>query len=248
MIYIYEYGQGHVGHRVTGEIETTTGWLVFNYVRKQSITEEMRMNIRDEHFNRTHLPVSNSLDRYGDENWILIGTLTAAKPLSPPALLDRFRTLMDTLGGANHCHGKRLHWFVRVEGGADKRHHLHCLVGKQRVEDGHYHPFSATEACSFVSRNWTFGKTKVRPYDEAKDGVGYVTKLENRASRDDYYEISKSLLKTLNKDTPVVAAPKAIGQRYADRDPLSVAIITAIRERGGLAWFGDEVPNWEGRQ
>ena len=159
--------------------------------------------MRDNEFNNTHLSISHSLDRY-PSNWFLIGSLTSKKKTSPGLLLEQFSILMDTLGGVNKSHGKRLHWFARVEGdGVIKNHHLHFLLGGERVENGHTHKMNKNECCDFISRNWTYGISEVTPFDYQEDGVGYVTKIQSDRERDDRYELSEGLRKTLVREVVV---------------------------------------------
>ena len=146
----------------------------------------------------SHLPIIHSLRRYSIEGWICFGCLRPKHPTSTATLVEQFKTLMDTLGGPNHCFGKRLHWLLRVEGGdgqADR--HLHFLLGGHKVTDGHYHPFYIQEVCDFLKANWPHGIPFVEPYQSCLDGVGYVTKIRKPTERDDYYELSHSLMRHL---------------------------------------------------
>ena len=156
--------------------------------------------MRDNEFNNTHLAISNSLDRYS-QNWFVMGTLTSFKATSPSLLLKQFSILMDTLGGVNKSHGKRLHWFARVEGdGIDKRPHIHFLLGGERVQNGHTNQMNKKECCDFISRNWIYGINEVVPYESIADGIGYVTKIKSERERDDRYELSEGLRKSISME------------------------------------------------
>ena len=147
-----------------------------------------------------HLPISHFLRRYNIESWICFGLLTHKYPTKLETQVEHFRTLMDTLGGPNHCFGKRLHWFLRAEGGNgpnDKLRHLHFILGGHKVTDGHYRQFYIIEVCDFLNANWSHGMSFVQPYQPDEDGVGYVTKIQKSADRDDYYEVSHALKKHL---------------------------------------------------
>ena len=205
----------------------------------------MGIHKRDERFYKTHLPIAVHLDRYDRANWLLFGGLTTATPRTPATLLEQFQELMESLGMENGCKAERLHWFVRVEiNKGDDQHHLHFLLGRTKVADGFRRRFTAAEAAVYVTEKWNLGVKKVTPYEKEKDGVEYVTKLQGRSTRDDLFLVSKALLKAI-RPTETPAQPPV---PPLDRDPFTVELITAIRERGGQAWFGDEVPHWKKKQ
>ena len=152
---------------------------------------------------KKHLVISQVLNRY-EQPWFVIGTLTHKHRTPPPVQMERFRSLMDTLGGVNQCHGKRLHWFARVEGdGKNKNHHLHFLLGEERILNGYHRPLSRADTCEFLSRNWDHGMSEVVPFTSREDGVGYVTKIDSERERDDVYEMSDGLKKIFMKETTV---------------------------------------------
>lgn len=157
--------------------------------------------MRDNKFQENHLSVFDGLDRY-EKRWFVMGTLTHKHRTSPVVQLERFRSLMDILGGVNRCYGSRLHWFVRVEGdGENKKHHLHFLLGEERVLNGYHRPMSRDDTCEFLSKNWDHGISEIVPFSSQEDGVGYVTKIKSEREREDRYDLSDGLKKFLMKET-----------------------------------------------
>lgn len=199
---IYGKGWSSLDHERSG----TTGWTalpkttVSSVVLNEPIPKTKGMFMRDADYYKNHLPVSEVLDRYED-GWFVMGTLTHKHRTGPLVQLGRFRSLMDTLGGVNRCYGKRLHWFVRVEGDGDlKNHHLHFILGGERVSNGLYKPMGREETCRFLERNWDYGMSEVVPFSSYEDGVGYVTKIESEGERDCLYELSHGLRKFLTRE------------------------------------------------
>lgn len=147
-----------------------------------------------------NLPIAHSLRAYKKENWICFGGLTHRNPTVISTQVDNFKTLMDTLGGPNHCFGKRLHWFLRTETGIGSTdHHIHFLLGGHKVTDGHFRPFKISEVCDFLRANWTHGICFIEPFQSGLDGVGYVTKITKNTDRDDHFELSDALTKQLRR-------------------------------------------------
>jgi hypothetical protein len=196
-----------------------------------------------------HLPHYSALMEYDISNWVCFGTLTHKYPASPAVQIARFKTLMDTIGSLNHSFGRRLHWVVRVEGknegdaanlqDEEKRAHLHFLLARHKVVDGHKHQLTPAGTCHFMEKVWEYGRAEVEPYDPAKDGLGYILKCPSGPKSkewEDTVEMSPSLLTYLTK--------KKLMEPYADRDPFAVGILLELRKRGTQACFGDEIPRW----
>ena len=204
-----------------------------------------------------HLPFYSALKGYDESQWLCFGTLTHKHPTSAETQLKRFEKLMHRLGSLNGSFGKRLHWVVRVEGGADhtslerrvmqsgaglddgQQHtHLHFLVGRHKVADGDKHTMTAEEAGAFLEKEWLHGRAEVVPYVQGKDGLGYVLKCPGgptSAAWQDRCELSDALLVFLKKSPAI------------ERDPFAVEILGTLRARGARAWFGDEVPHWKNK-
>jgi hypothetical protein len=193
-----------------------------------------------------HLPHYSALKEYDASNWVSFGTLTHKYPAPPAVQLARFKTLMDTIGSLNHSFGRRLHWVVRVEGknegdaanlqDDEKRAHLHFLLARHKVVDGHKHQLTPAGACYFLEKVWEYGRAEVEPYDLAKDGLGYILKCPfgpKSPEWEDTVEISSSLQTYLTEK-------KLMGQR----DPLVAQILLELGKKGAQAWFDDEVPRW----
>jgi len=144
------------------------------------------------------LPIAHALNRYDESNWICFGHLTYAEPISGKTAASDFKQLMDSIGWVNFCFGKRLDWFLRLEGGKEDQHlHLHFLLGGHKVTDGYHKRFTPESACDFLLEHWHHGIADIRPYEAGKGGVGYVTKIRIQEDRDDFYELSHSLKRTL---------------------------------------------------
>lgn len=155
------------------------------------------------------LPILRELDKYDVSELLVFGTLTHARPPTAETQIKRFEILMDTIGGVNRCYGKRLHWFVRCEGDDKIHSHLHFVLGKHKVADGHTHQFSAEEVCDFLNRNWgefteekkfkRYGITLIKPYIKEDDGIGYICKAPRTEMRADPYLMSDAMRKLLSK-------------------------------------------------
>jgi len=183
---------------------------------------------------------------YPEKDWICFGTLTTEQPTSGKTLIGNFKELMDSIGRCNESFGKRLHWFARVEGkngvGAEdrdpnKRTHLHFMLGKHKVTDGHKHQFTITDACQYLKRAWDprFGMADVRPYDSTLDGLDYVLKAPGGPKSDgweDTVEISPALLGYLKKE-------KLLAD-YQGWDPFALNIALTLKRQGVPVIFGKE--------
>jgi len=203
-----------------------------------------KSNLTDEAFEL--LPHYSALKDYDPSNWVCFGTLTHRHETSATVQLSRFKTLMDTIGSLNHSFGKRLHWVVRVEGGHEnkgeemKRTHLHFLLARHKVTDGHKHQFTPVEACNFLERIWEYGRVEVTPYDPSKDGLKYILKCPHGPQSKEWgdtVELSPSLNTLLTEEK--------LMDSYKGRDPLALSIFTALKRSRTPVYFGDEVPHWK---
>ena len=220
------------------------------HVLKEIETTENKMNFIKQ--NRTtgdafeHLPHYSALKDYDPSNWVCFGTLTHKHETSATVQLSRFKTLMDTIGSLNHSFGKRLHWVVRVEGGHEskceemKRTHLHFILARHKVTNGHKHQFTPDEACNFLEKVWEYGRVNVTPYNPSKDGLEYLLKCPHGPQSkewNDMVELSPSLITLLTE--------KKLMDSYKGRDPLALTIFAALKKSGTPVYFGDEVPHWK---
>jgi len=183
---------------------------------------------------------------YPEKDWICFGTLTTEQSTSGKTLIGNFKELMDSVGRCNQSFGKRLHWFARVEGkngiGAEdrdpsKRTHLHFMLAKHKVTDGHKHQFTIPDACQYLKRAWDprFGIADVRPYDPELPGLDYALKAPGGPKSEgweDTVEISPALFSFLKKRKWLT--------NYDDRDPDAVELMLAMRRQGSPVCFLDE--------
>ena len=191
-------------------------------------------NLSYQAFAHAHLPEFESLDRY-ENKWVIFGTLTYAKtPPLPSTQLKDFEHLMKSLSTLNHSHPDLLHYFARVEHSSSARWHLHFLLGPERVTNGRHTPMSAALACEFLKSQWFHGDADVVPYDQSKDGVGYVTKIGDR-NLTGLTRMSPTLVKVLKKLPHADHREKEIKEigRYCSeqRDPFITELVIALRRK-----------------
>ena len=197
-------------------------------------------------FAYTHLPEFESLDRY-ENKWAFSGTLTYAKtPPLPSTQLKDFIHLMKSLGMLNHSHPDLLHYFVRVEHSPSARWHLHFLLGHERVTNGRHTPMTVQTACDFLSTHWFHGNAEVVPSDRSEDGVGYITKMNDRDLIGET-RMSPSLVKVLKNLPHSVRREDECAQlaRYQkeNRDEVAAELLTKLRRVGSNVCFMDEAPS-----
>lgn len=117
---------------------------------------------------------------YPRENWLLMGTLTHARPTSAETQLRHFRELVHAIGKPNNTFGHRLHWVCRVGGGAgtSSHIHLHFLLGKHHISNGHEFAYNPDQLIALIEDNWTrFGMKEhqeISIFDSSRPGVEYV--------------------------------------------------------------------------
>lgn len=203
-------------------------------------------NLSYQAFARHHLSEFESLDRF-ENKWAIFGTLTYAKtPPIPSTQLKDFFHLMTSLGTLNHSHPDLLHWFARVEHSSSARWHIHFILGHERVTNGHHNPMTVSTACDFIESQWFHGDADVIPYDQSLDGVGYVTKINDR-DLVGITRMSSSLVRTLKKLPHSVRREdeiKSISQYQSqDRDPLATELLINLRrkDKSSQVSFMDEV-------
>jgi hypothetical protein len=94
---------------------------------------------------------------------------------------------MYEIGVVNACEHRRLNWIMRVEGGhsnasgstvhaGEEKSHIHALIGRSRVENGIYAPFSFSDLKVFIADMWAHGITYVQPFNEKEQWLEYTLK------------------------------------------------------------------------
>lgn len=176
---------------------------------------------------------------YPREKWLLMGTLTHARPTSAETQLRHFRELVHAIGKPNNTFGHRLHWVCRVGGGAGtSRHtHLHFLLSKHQITDGNRFSYNPDHLIAFIQDSFKqFGMKEhqeIRVFDSSRPGVEYVLRDES-PNQERMVEMSQGLISTIKK------AQKSY-KLAEKRDPLAAEIITILKARGVRAGFGDEM-------
>lgn len=195
-----------------------------------------------------NLPHYSALKGYPETQWLCFGTLTHKHRTQGSVQIARFKDLMDRIGLLNASYGKRLHWIVRAEGqnggigdteNEQKRTHLHFLLGRHKVENGHKSAISAQEASAFLERHWSYGKAEVEAFKVGVGGLEYVLKCPNGPTSEDWediVEISPALIHLLTEEKKRA--------EYVGREPWLLEVVAELRRRGANIWFGDEVPHW----
>ena len=179
-------------------------------------------------------------EHYPKNDWLIIGTLTHAKPTSAATQLRHFRDMIHALGEPNKTFGHRLHWIVRVGGGngTDTHTHLHFLLSRHQLTNGHRFSYTPDQVVEFIADHWTkHGMKKqqrIQTFDSSCSGISYVLRDESR-EQERIVEMSQALTAFIKKKQKQQHDP------YAGRDPLSVEIIKALRNKGAAAGFGDQM-------
>lgn len=178
---------------------------------------------------------------YPKDAWLVIGTLTHAEKTSAETQLRHFRDLMHAIGKPNRTFGQRLHWIVRVGGGAgtENHTHLHFLLAETKITDGLLVRYTADQVVDAIKSHWSrhgmVDQQKVERFDSSRNGLSYVLRDEGEA-QERVVEMSRSLRSIIKRrqGTSVV---------YWDRDPFAVEIIDALRAKDPkmLVGFGDEM-------
>lgn len=176
---------------------------------------------------------------YPKENWLLIGTLTHSRPTSAETQLRHFRELVHAIGKPNNTFGHRLHWICRVGGGAgtSSHTHLHFLLSKHHITNGHRFSYTTDQLIAFIQDNWTqFGmkkQQKIEVFDSSRPGVEYVLRDES-PNQERMVEMSQGLISTIKKR-------QKASKLAVERDPLAFEIIKILKASGTRAGFGDEM-------
>lgn len=105
--------------------------------------------------------------------------------------------------------------------------HLHFLLGRHQLTDGHKHSYTSAEVASFLKNAWkAHGMAKVEIYDSSRPGIEYVLRREDDHCHNDV-EMSEALTAVIKK-----------AQRV-ERDPLVSDLVEHLRSQGVKAGFGD---------
>lgn len=176
---------------------------------------------------------------YPRESWLLMGTLTHARPTSAETQLRHFRELVHAIGKPNNTFGHRLHWICRVGGGAgtSTHTHLHFLLSKHQITDGDRFSYNPDQLIAFIQDNWTqFGMKEhqeITIFDSSRPGVEYVLRDES-PNQERMVEMSQGLIATIKKN-------QKASNLAGERDPLAFEIIKILKASGARAGFGDEM-------
>lgn len=173
------------------------------------------------------LPEREALRKYPNENWLVIGHLTHAKPTSAAAQIEHFKTMIHALGYPNRVFSRNLHWVVRV-GGHPEHIHLHFLLGRHQLTDGKKHSYSPDEVVSFLKNSWkAHGMSRIEIFDSSRPGIDYVLRREPE-SHGNEVEMSEELIRQIKKN-----------QRAEERDPVVDDVVAMLRSQGVKAGSGD---------
>lgn len=123
------------------------------------------------------LPEYENVRWYPEADIIAIGCLTTKTRMTEEALLRAFRRLMKKLGFANRAFANRLHWACRI-GGKPKHLHIHFLIGKTQLVDGHRHSYTPEQVCEFIRKEWALGMNQVDVFVPGGGGVSYTLRRE----------------------------------------------------------------------
>lgn len=177
-----------------------------------------------------YLPAWELLREYPKDNWLVIGHLTHAKTTSAETQLKHFKAMMHALGYKNRVFGRRLHWIVRV-GGHPDHIHLHFLLGKEQLTNGHRHSFRPEEVMEFIKEYWKgkHGMRVVDIFDSSRPGIEYVLRREPRGHGNEA-DMSEGLTSEIKKRRK---------QRLCDE--LGMEIVNILKASGVRAGFGDKM-------
>ncbi len=177
---------------------------------------------------------------YSKDEWLIIGTLTHAKKISAATQLLHFKKLMHALGKPNNTFGHRLHWLARVGGGegTNAHTHLHFLLSKHQLTNGHRFSYTPDEVVEFIETYWTdkYGMKEhqdIALFDSSRNGISYVLRDESR-EQERIVEMSQALHAHLKKS-------QQSSQIAPERDPLVEEVVNKMRARGGRVGFGDQM-------
>jgi hypothetical protein len=184
---------------------------------------------------------------YPKNAWLIMGTLTHAKPTSAATQLLHFHELMDALGKSNDVFGKRLHWVVRVGGGegTNTHTHLHFLLAEHKITNGHTIKFTAEQVIQAIKKHWAGhgmeAHQKIERFDPSKNGLAYIFRDESR-DQERIVEMSSALRSLIKKR-------QQSSTDYWDRDPLAVEIVDALlaKDPNALVGFGDQMASLHSR-
>lgn len=175
------------------------------------------------------LPEREAIRKYPKENWLVIGHLTHAKTTSAETQLRHFREMIHALGFPNRVFGRRLHWLVRV-GGNPEHIHLHFMLGRYQLLDGHKHRYTPAEVVEFLQSAWKpHGMSRIELFDSSRPGIEYVLRREPDGHGNEV-EMSEGLVAQIKKI-----------QNGTDRDPLAASLVATLKANGVHAGFGDEI-------
>lgn len=176
---------------------------------------------------------------YPKDEWLVIGTLTHAKKASAETQLRHFREMVHALGRPNNTFGHRLHWLVRVGGGegTSAHTHLHFLLSRHQVINGHKFSYTPEQVIEFIKNYWTkhamMEHQDVQLFDSSRNGVSYVLRDEGR-EQERIVEMSQALRALIKKK-------QKSSKIDEEKDPLALEIINALRAKGCRVGFGDEI-------
>lgn len=180
------------------------------------------------------LPEREAIRAYPKENWLVIGHLTHASTTSAATQLQHFRDMVHALGYPNRVFGRRLHWLVRV-GGYPEHIHLHFLLGRHQLLDGHKHRYTPEEVLKFLQGAWKpHGMSRIELFDSSRPGIEYVLRREPDGHGNEV-EMSEGLISQIKKI-----------RNGTDRDPLVAELVASLRAAGVRAGFGDEIKKVRG--
>lgn len=180
------------------------------------------------------LPEREAIRAYPKENWLIIGHLTHANQTSATTQLQHFREMIHALGYPNRVFARRLHWLVRV-GGHRGHIHLHFLLGRHQLLDGHRHRYTAAEVLNFLQGAWKpHGMARIELFDSSRPGIEYVLRREPDGHGNEV-EMSEGLISQIKKI-----------KNGTDRDPLVADLVASLRAAGVRAGFGDEIEKIRG--
>ena len=177
-----------------------------------------------------HLPALELIREYPKANWLVIGGLTHAKKTSAQTQLKHFKDMMHALGYANGSFARRLHWIVRV-GGHPEHIHLHFLLGKEKLTNGHKRSYSPDEVVKFIKKWWKrrYGMEFVELFDSSRPGIKYVLRREPDGYGNET-EMSEALAEEIKKL-----------RKQKIRDEFALEILECVKVNGARAGFGDEM-------
>jgi hypothetical protein len=183
---------------------------------------------------------------YPKENWLIMGTLTHAKPTSAETQLRHFNEVIHALGKPNNTFGHRLHWIARIGGGAgtSSHTHIHFLLSKHQITNGHKFSYTPEQAIDFILKQWTkFGmkeQQRIYRFDSSRPGVEYVLRDESQ-HQERKVEISQSLRQLIKKEQ------KVIQSKQKEFDDLLNAVKTGMRNNGMKEVIIDGLAVWKNR-